>query len=191
MRTYVLMLTAGNMTAMKGEDEMATKASEGLVCDGHNEDIAENVRTGKAERCLSCGSIQSEQSGQCRDVHAGKAERCRSCDHVQAGQSGQCRECGACDTVTGEEDETMLSQKTIEEYFGVHLLRGWHLDGAGPARYGYELIAPAKTVWLGPTLQAVACALFARGGIVDADRAAEREGWHDVASLLRLRAAGE
>ena len=82
-----------------------------------------------------------------------------------------------------------LTQTTLEQYFDVSLLRGWILAGAGPARYGYGLITPCKMVWLGPTLARAACALFSRTRVVDPDRAAAGEGWHDVVSLLSLRQA--
>jgi len=31
------------------------------------------------------------------------------------------------------------------------IVRGWHLIGAGPARYGYALIRTCDKLWLGKT----------------------------------------
>lgn len=46
----------------------------------------------------------------------------------------------------------MSKIQTLGKKHGVHLVRQWILDGAGPARYGYGRVAPCKIVWLGRTL---------------------------------------
>jgi hypothetical protein len=39
-------------------------------------------------------------------------------------------------------------REAIEKKMGVLLKRGWHLDGAGPSRYGWGAMHPCKTVFL-------------------------------------------
>ena len=49
-----------------------------------------------------------------------------------------------------------MSKKAIEERLGALLLRGWVLDGAGPARYGWYSLHPCRQRWEGTTLAAIA-----------------------------------
>ena len=51
------------------------------------------------------------------------------------------------------------TEKTIEKRAKIVLKRGWILDGAGPARYGYARLTPCREVFLGRTLADVAAAL--------------------------------
>lgn len=52
-----------------------------------------------------------------------------------------------------------MSKIEIEAKANVVLVRGWILDGAGPARFGYGRVAPCKQVWVGRTLAEVAATL--------------------------------
>jgi hypothetical protein len=45
-----------------------------------------------------------------------------------------------------------MTQRELEIKAKVTIIRGWILDGAGPARYGYGRVSPCKVVWLGKTL---------------------------------------
>jgi hypothetical protein len=47
-------------------------------------------------------------------------------------------------------------RRVIEKRIGALLMRGWILDGTGPARFGWGSIHPCKTRWEGRTLQDVA-----------------------------------
>ncbi len=47
-------------------------------------------------------------------------------------------------------------KKKIEQRIGRLLTRGWILDGAGPARFGWAAIHPCKLTYLGRTLADVA-----------------------------------
>jgi hypothetical protein len=58
--------------------------------------------------------------------------------------------------------------KRLQRASGVALMRGWILDGPGPARWGYGRLAPCKTVWLGRTLAEAAHALGVSEKAVDA-----------------------
>ncbi len=50
----------------------------------------------------------------------------------------------------------MKSKQVAERLGGGVLLRGWHLDGPGPARFGWAAPEPAGGVrWLGRTLRAI------------------------------------
>lgn len=46
-------------------------------------------------------------------------------------------------------------KEQIEKALGHTLTRGWILDGAGPARYGWGSIHPCKTRWEGRTLREI------------------------------------
>jgi hypothetical protein len=50
----------------------------------------------------------------------------------------------------------MTLRAKIERALGVAIRRGWILDGAGPARYGWAAIHPCKESYLGRTLADVA-----------------------------------
>lgn len=43
----------------------------------------------------------------------------------------------------------------LETQVGIHIVKGWILDGVGPARYGYGRVSASKIVWLGKTLAEV------------------------------------
>jgi hypothetical protein len=44
----------------------------------------------------------------------------------------------------------VVTRAQIEERLGVRLVRGWILDGAGPARYGWASVRPCRQRWEGP-----------------------------------------
>lgn len=52
-----------------------------------------------------------------------------------------------------------MTKSSLEQAANVVLVRGWILDGAGPARFGYARLATCKQVWLGRTLAEAAVAL--------------------------------
>lgn len=52
-----------------------------------------------------------------------------------------------------------MTKTQIETRANVKLIRGWILDGSGPARFGYALLEPYKQRWLGRSLNDVATAL--------------------------------
>lgn len=52
-----------------------------------------------------------------------------------------------------------MTKTQIETRANVVLVRGWILDGAGPARFGYARLDPCKQTWLGKSLLEVAAAL--------------------------------
>lgn len=52
-----------------------------------------------------------------------------------------------------------MTQVEIEQAANVKIVRGWILDGAGPARYGYARLDPCKQTWLGRSLVEAAAAL--------------------------------
>jgi hypothetical protein len=54
-----------------------------------------NATTGKVDARMTTMTIEA--------VRSGDAERCTECGTIQPGQSGQCRECGACSMETGTE----------------------------------------------------------------------------------------
>lgn len=58
-----------------------------------------------------------------------------------------------------------MTQVEVELAANVKLVRGWILDGAGPARYGYARIDPCKQTWLGRTLQEAAMVLGVDGEV--------------------------
>lgn len=47
-------------------------------------------------------------------------------------------------------------KSAIENKLGTILVRGWILDGAGPARYGWASVHPCKQRYEGRTLRDVA-----------------------------------
>ena len=50
----------------------------------------------------------------------------------------------------------------LEQRLGALLRRGWILDGAGPARYGWASIQPGRERWEGRTLREIRDRLDAR-----------------------------
>jgi hypothetical protein len=57
---------------------------------------------------------------------------------------------------------TKIKTKMIEQRLGKRLIRGWILDGAGPARFGWGSIHPCQIQWEGRTLAEIAARLDAR-----------------------------
>lgn len=47
----------------------------------------------------------------------------------------------------------------IEQTVGTKIVHGWHLDGAGPARFGWASVHPARVRFLGRTLAEVAASV--------------------------------
>ena len=54
---------------------------------------------------------------------------------------------------------SMTEAQRLGAEHGVHLTRGWILNGVGPARFGWGVIEPLRTRWLGRTLDDVRAAL--------------------------------
>lgn len=52
-----------------------------------------------------------------------------------------------------------VTRKQIEKRLDARLRRGWILDGAGPARYGWASLHPCRERWEGRTLSAIAARL--------------------------------
>ncbi len=48
--------------------------------------------------------------------------------------------------------EAVSERETVEKLVGAKLVRGWILDGAGPARFGWASVHPSKQRWEGKTL---------------------------------------
>lgn len=69
-------------------------------------------------------------------------------------------------TAPPRSDRTAL-RRALEKRLGVPLTRGWILDGAGPARYGWGAIHPCKTTFLAATLEGVANKIAERDCTVD------------------------
>lgn len=54
-------------------------------------------------------------------------------------------------------NDTKITKSYLEAELGALLIRGWHLDGAGPARFGWATPKPAGGVtWQGKSLAEVA-----------------------------------
>ena len=51
---------------------------------------------------------------------------------------------------------TPHTRTALEAALGEHLIRGWHLIGAGPARWGWASVAPVGLRWEGRTLAEIA-----------------------------------
>lgn len=54
-----------------------------------------------------------------------------------------------------------MSRAQIEQVLGAVLVRGWILDGAGPARFGWASVHPCKQRWEGRTLAEIAARISA------------------------------
>jgi hypothetical protein len=54
-----------------------------------------------------------------------------------------------------------MNRRAIEESANVMLVRGWILDGVGPARWGWAVVEPLKRRWVGKTLADAARSLGA------------------------------
>ncbi len=54
-----------------------------------------------------------------------------------------------------------MTKNQIEKVLGLKLVRGWILDGVGPARYGWASVHPAKQRWEGRTLAEIAARIEA------------------------------
>lgn len=52
-----------------------------------------------------------------------------------------------------------MTRLQIERAANVKLVRGWILDGAGPARFGYAVQHPCRQQYVGATLREVAAKL--------------------------------
>ncbi len=45
-----------------------------------------------------------------------------------------------------------MTQKQIEQTIGTKIVHGWHMDGAGPARFGWAAVHACRVRYLGRTL---------------------------------------
>lgn len=59
--------------------------------------------------------------------------------------------------------EAKIGKRQIEKRIGAQLTRGWILDGAGPARFGWGSIHPCKVRWEGRTLADIAARVASNG----------------------------
>lgn len=56
-----------------------------------------------------------------------------------------------------------MNTKALEQQIGTKVRRGWILDGAGPARYGWAAIYPCRERYLGRTIREALYALKLKG----------------------------
>ena len=52
-----------------------------------------------------------------------------------------------------------MARAELERRIGAKLVKGWVLDGVGPARYGWGSVWPCRTRWEGRTLAEISLRL--------------------------------
>lgn len=89
---------------------------------------------------------------------------------------------------------TSKTQTMIEASLGVRIQRGWILDGAGPARFGWAAIEPCRSRFLGRTLAQVSDAVTSPlpKGDIEVDKVDIHEPLVGTwASVARMMADGD